>query len=195
MIRSGLTIATGLAAAALLTAGSAMAQAPEASEPAFRFGEPAVFEMGELEAAVSVVIPAAARPSAEQETSTAGLITAEDLQAAQPAPDQAAASALPWYERFTVSTPSEFRSAWGEEAAQFRFSAGERWGFTLGLAESERGPQFELDDVSAGAFYELNSRFRVGTNLRFTSPTEDVFGQQQDEERVPELKFESAFRF
>ena len=48
--------------------------------------------------------------------------------------------------------------------------------------------------MSAGAFYELSDRFRVGTNLRFSSPTEDVFGEQ-GEERAPELKFESAFRF
>ncbi|TGY89002.1 hypothetical protein E5163_07670 [Marinicauda algicola] len=109
--------------------------------------------------------------------------------------EPAAGSSLPWYERFTVSTPSEYHSAWGEEATEFSFTAGERWGFTLGIAEQEHGPQqFELEDVRAGAFYELSSRFRVGTNLRFSSPTADVFGQE-GEDSVPELKFESAFRF
>lgn len=193
MVRMGLKIATGLGAAAMLTAGSAFAQAGGPAEPAFRFGESPLFTVQELEAAVAVSLPSAPRQG-DGETSMAGLPQSGGLEPVVQAADTGSASALPWYERFTVSTPSEFRSAWGEEAAEFRFSAGERWGFTLGLAETERGPQFELDDVSAGAFYELNSRFRVGTNLRFSSPTQDVFGQQ-GEERVPELKFESAFRF
>ena len=89
---------------------------------------------------------------------------------------------------------ANLQSAWGEEATQFQFSAGERWGFSFGIAESQRGPQFQLNDVTAGAFYDLTDRFRLGTNLRFTSPEEDVFGQPS-EEQVPELKFESAFRF
>ena len=108
--------------------------------------------------------------------------------------DRSSCAGRPAGPRFTVSTPTNFRSAWGDDATEFRFSAGERWGFTLGFTEQERGPQIQLDDMSAGAFYELSDRFRVGTNLRFSSPTEDVFGEQ-GEERAPELKFESAFRF
>ncbi|MEO1039065.1 MAG: NtrZ family periplasmic regulatory protein [Pseudomonadota bacterium] len=116
------------------------------------------------------------------------------LRPLTPTEDSGSASALPWYERFTEAQPQRLNSAWGGQAAEFSFSAGERWGFTLGFADSVRGPQFELEDVSAGAFFRLNDRFRLGGELRFTSPEEDVFGEA-GEERGPELKFESAFRF
>ena len=116
------------------------------------------------------------------------------LQPINPVQDSGRATSLPWYERFTVAPVADLQSAWGAEAAEFQFSAGERWGFSFGITESERGPQFQLNDVTAGAFYDLTDRFRLGTNLRFSSPEEDVFGQPSDEQ-VPELKFESAFRF
>lgn len=184
-------------AAALLTAASAFAQAAEPQSEAFRFSGTSVSAVQELDAAIEIqpLVAQSAAASVAQASVTADDSPAEPgLQTMSPATDAARSASAPWYERFTVSTPSEFRSAWGEESTEFSFSAGERWGFTLGIAEQERGPQFDLEDVSAGAFYELNNRFRVGTNLRFSSPTEDVFGQQ-GEERVPELKFESAFRF
>lgn len=180
-----LRIATGLAAAALLTAGQAYAQSGE-----FRLGG-GEFEFSEFEGIPTLTLTAGQAGDTGSEAQTG---EEPGLEAVDPANDTGTASALPWYERFTVSTPTNFRSAWGDDATEFRFSAGERWGFTLGFTEQERGPQFQLDDMSAGAFYELSDRFRVGTNLRFSSPTEDVFGEQ-GEERAPELKFESAFRF
>lgn len=116
------------------------------------------------------------------------------LEPIAPEADSGSASALPWYERFTVAQPERLNAAWGGARAEFNFSAGERWGFTLGFDENDRGPQFELEDVRAGAYFRLTDRIRLGGAVRFTSPEEDVFGEQA-EDRAPELKFESAFRF
>ncbi len=116
------------------------------------------------------------------------------LEPIAPASDSGSATALPWYERFTVAQPERLNAAWGGARAEFNFSAGERWGFTLGFDENDRGPQFEIEDVRAGAFFRLTDRIRLGGAVRFTSPEEDVFGEQ-GEDRAPELKFESAFRF
>jgi len=85
-------------------------------------------------------------------------------------------------------------SVWGEQAEQFRFSAGERWGISLGISQRMRGQSFELQDVSAGAFYALTDRVRIGGEFRFTAPEEDIFGEEPDS-RAPQLRFESAFRF
>ena len=109
-------------------------------------------------------------------------------------PDTPTGSAVAWHERFTVAPAGRMASVWGEQAEQFRFSAGERWGFTLGVAQRLRGANFELQDVSAGAFYSLTDRVRIGGEFRFTAPEEDIFGEEPDR-RTPQLRFESAFRF
>lgn len=109
-------------------------------------------------------------------------------------PDTGSASALPWYERFTVA-PSESYAVWGGAPREFQLEAGERWGVTLGYSEGGRSVQdFSLDDFSAGAFFEFSERVRVGGELRFTSPEEEIFGEEA-ERKTPELRFESAFRF
>ena len=109
-------------------------------------------------------------------------------------PDVGSASALPWYQRFTVA-PSESRAVWAQPAEGFRLQAGQRWGVTLGYTAEPRSRQdFDLQDFSAGAFFEFSERFRFGGQVRFTSPEEEIFGEE-GEERAPEIKFESAFRF
>ena len=110
------------------------------------------------------------------------------------AADTGSASALPWYERFTVA-PSESYAVWGAAPREFQLEAGDRWGVTLGYSEAGRTAQdFSLDDFSAGAFFEFSERVRVGGELRFTSPEEQIFGEET-ERKTPELRFESAFRF
>lgn len=109
-------------------------------------------------------------------------------------PDTPTGSAVAWHQRFTVAPAGRMASVWGEQAEQFRFSAGERWGFSLGISQRMRGPQFDLQDVSAGAFYSFNDRIRIGGEFRFTAPEEDIFGDEPDR-RAPQLRFESAFRF
>lgn len=186
------SLLTGFVVAALFAAPSALAQeSPEASIQLR--GVSLAEEMADtLANAGFVSLPdAAALPApsdADEPTPPSG------LQPLAPAEDSGSASALPWYERFTEARPQRLTTAWGDQAAQFSFTAGERWGFTLGFADRVRGRQFELADMSAGAFFRLNDRFRLGGELRFSSPEEDVFGEE-GEERSPELKFESAFRF
>ena len=110
------------------------------------------------------------------------------------APDTGSASALPWYERFTVA-PSESYAVWGGTPQEFQLEAGDRWGVTLGYSQAGRSAQdFSLDDFSAGAFFEFSERVRFGGELRFTSPEEEIFGEDT-ERKTPELRFESAFRF
>ena len=66
---------------------------------------------------------------------------------------------------------------------------------TFGYTESDRLPQdLGFDDISAGAFYDFSERFRIGGQFRFTSPEEEIFGEDT-ETKEPELRFESAFRF
>jgi len=108
--------------------------------------------------------------------------------------DRGSASALAWYERFTLA-PSATQSVWARPSDEFRLQAGKRWGVTLGYSEAARGSQgVDLQDFSAGAFIEFSDHFRFGGELRFTSPEEEVFGEE-GEEQTPEIRFESAFRF
>jgi DNA-binding protein YbaB len=118
-----------------------------------------------------------------------------DLTPATGLADTGSASALPWYQRFTLA-PAETRSVWGNRSVQeFQIQAGARWGVTLGYADSDRRQQtFGLEDFSAGAFFSLSDRVRLGGQLRFTSPEDEIFGEE-GEERRPEIRFESAFRF
>lgn len=109
-------------------------------------------------------------------------------------PDTPTASATAWQQRFTMAPAGRMASVWGEQAEQFRFSAGDRWGISLGISQRMRGQAFELQDVSAGAFYSLTDRVRIGGEFRFTAPEEDIFGEEP-ERRAPQLRFESAFRF
>lgn len=117
-------------------------------------------------------------------------LNSEPLEADQ----SGTATALAWYERFTVA-PSESHAVWGVRQREFQLQGGNRWGVTIGYTESDRLPQnLSLDDISAGAFYDFSERFRFGGELRFTSPEEEIFGEDT-ERKQPELRFESAFRF
>lgn len=108
--------------------------------------------------------------------------------------DRGSASALPWYERFTLA-PAASQSVWARPSDEFRLQAGDRWGVTLGYSQPARGSEgIDLQDFSAGAFISFSDHFRFGGELRFTSPEETVFGED-GEEKTPEIRFESAFRF
>lgn len=106
---------------------------------------------------------------------------------------EGSASALPWFQRFTVA-PTEPQILW-TNSENFEMQAGDRWGVTLGYSQGQRSAQtFELEDFRAGAFFELTERVRLGGQLRFTSPEEEIFGEET-EDRAPEVRFESAFKF
>jgi len=72
-------------------------------------------------------------------------------------------------------------------------AAGDKWGFTFGLENSD-AHSFDLDGVSAGAFFDITPRIRVGGALSFTE-SDAFFAQGAVREDIPEVKFESAFKF
>jgi opacity protein-like surface antigen len=179
----------GLATAALI-AVPAMASAQEA-DGAMRLSG-AVRFAADLPS-VQLTAPALTFDEAELsviEEAVADPVQSEPLEADQ----TGTASAIAWYERFTIA-PSESHAVWGVRQREFQLQGGDRWGVTFGYSESDRLPQdFSLDDISAGAFYDFSERFRFGGQLRFTSPEEEIFGEDT-ERKEPELRFESAFRF
>lgn len=101
----------------------------------------------------------------------------------------------PWFDAFTLSLDEDLPPAL-EELPTLDWEADSgRWGLTFGIRDEEF-EALELDDVSAGAFVNVGDRFRFGGQLRFTSPEDDLFMiNPDDEERAPEVKFESSFRF
>lgn len=179
----------GLATAALI-AVPAMAAAQE-SDDAMRLSG-AVRFAADLP---SVQLTAPALTFDEAELSLIEDAVADPVQSEPMEADQTGtASAIAWYERFTIA-PSESHAVWGVRQREFQLQGGDRWGVTFGYSESDRLPQdFSLDDISAGAFYDFSERFRFGGQLRFTSPEEEIFGEDT-ERKEPELRFESAFRF
>lgn len=140
---------------------------------------------------IDVIVPELlAAPSPQSVTQSAEL---SDQTGFQGETDTGSASALRWYQRFT-GAPSEPEILWSG-AESFQMEAGDRWGVTLGYSQGERSPQnFDLHDFRAGAFFELTERVRLGGQLRFTSPEEEIFGEES-EDRTPEVRFESAFKF
>ncbi len=128
--------------------------------------------------------------------------TARELRpvASTPAPQAAQA---PWYERFTFG--SEVRdgaNSWlprGETRASAVVSS--RWGVTFGVNQEARAalaPRAGESSgrASAGAFYQVSPKFRVGGAV--TLPDEQLgVSQRRDERksREPGVKIESAVRF
>ncbi|MAK65237.1 MAG: hypothetical protein CMF75_10945 [Maricaulis sp.] len=104
----------------------------------------------------------------------------------------------PWYEAFTLSMNDSPHPELTEIETFDWESAGGRWGITLGI-DDHSDTRIAREDVSAGAFVNLGDRFRVGGELRFTSPDSEYFTLRGDstleDRREPEIKFESALRF
>lgn len=78
---------------------------------------------------------------------------------------------------------------------RFEFSAGSNWGFTLGFA-NDRESLFDPEAVSAGAFYRVSPRLRIGGEFNFIDSDESlVLDTTPVDNQAAELKLESAFRF
>jgi hypothetical protein len=122
--------------------------------------------------------------------------------AVTPAPQTAQA---PWYERFTFG--SELRdgaNAWvprGESRTSAVVDSRSRWGVTFGVNQEARAalaPRAgqSTSRASAGAFYQVSPKFRVGGAV--TIPDEQLsVSQRRDDKkaREPGVKVESAIRF
>lgn len=178
-----------LAVGAFASAGSAWAQD---SEGAVRLT--GSVQLAPQFEAFSLTIPESLRAHASLED-VVPVIEQPRVRTMEVAPDTASATALPWFERFTLA-PSETFAVWAGAPREFQLQAGDRWGLTLGYSQGSRSAQdFDLQDFSAGAFFRFSDRVQLGGELRFTSPEEEIFGEEPEGEKQPELRFESAFRF
>ncbi|WP_019960431.1 NtrZ family periplasmic regulatory protein [Woodsholea maritima] len=187
----------GLAAGTLVCTAMAVAQPVDSAAPAPEFNlQGEGINLAPLEQFGLSITPSQEddRPALNAESAPTSAQNSEAYAANLATNSAPSTSSLPWYKQFTVAPSEGLNSAWGNEGTQFHFSAGERWGFTLGFDQSQAGPQFGSDDVTAGAFFDLNERITVGGEFRFSSPEGDVFGLET-ENKDPEIKFESAFRF
>lgn len=142
---------------------------------------------------VAIVAMAACGPAFARETRPAQTLSAP--QAAQ----------APWYERFTFG--SEMRdgaNAWvprGEARTAAVVDSRSRWGVTFGVSQEARpavAPRTGQSTAatSAGAFYQISPKFRVGGAV--TIPDEQLGVSQRRGERKtrePGVKVESAIRF
>lgn len=100
-----------------------------------------------------------------------------------------------WYDAFTLSMNESSNPIFDEPAIVDWESENGRWGIMLGITDGRNESQLDDPDLSASAFYNFGDRFRVGGQVRLTTPEDDLFRDQENEERHPEVKFESALRF
>ena len=107
-------------------------------------------------------------------------------------------STAPWYERFTFGSEIDSGvNAWtprGEPKATIRVSPRSRWGVTFGMQEESQRPLDRRNgQTSAGAFYDLTPKFRVGGQV--VLPQDGATNRTDSRSRAPSVKVESAFRF
>jgi len=112
--------------------------------------------------------------------------------------NSAAPSTAPWYERFTFGSEIDSGvNAWaprGEPKATIRVSPRSRWGVTFGMQEESQRPLDRRNgQTSAGAFYDLTPKVRVGGQV--VVPQDGAVNGSENRGRGPSLKVESAFRF
>lgn len=134
-----------------------------------------------------------------------GQAAARDQKAAAPIVPAPQTAQAPWYERFTFG--SEVRdgaNSWvprGEVKAAVKVDPRSRWGVTLGVQQDPVTPFTPRNGqasgrTSAGAFYQVSPKFRVGGEV--VVPNEQLgVSQSRDrsQRREPGVKVESAFRF
>lgn len=96
---------------------------------------------------------------------------------------------------FRSATPGAANAWTFNEAPSLELNAGEKWRFTFDLDQNPE--RMEFDGVSAGAFFDVTPRMRLGGALSLSDEnnafTRASNGQLSGD--VPEVKFESAFKF
>tara|TARA_R110000868_G_scaffold229089_2_gene482056 strand:- start:12371 stop:12841 length:471 start_codon:yes stop_codon:yes gene_type:complete len=114
---------------------------------------------------------------------------------AQPATPGDLGVETPWYEAFTLSMNENLRPGLDLETTVDWESPGGRWGVRVGIQEGGADLRNDTSDLSAGAFINLGDRIRLGGQVRLISPDDQIFRLTENNERQPEIKFESALRF
>lgn len=118
-----------------------------------------------------------------------------------------AASATPWYQRFTTSngvTESITGDAEDDRVLAPAWTLSQRWGVTLDVREAQRIERLPEggrgDQASLGAFYQFTPSVRVGGEVSVEAPERPAAGiatspTETDEEPRADVRIESAFRF
>jgi hypothetical protein len=98
---------------------------------------------------------------------------------------------------FTFRTqPGSDLGAWSfnpSPSPSLELSAGEKWRFTLDLDSSLQS--FDFEGVRAGAFFNITPRMSLGGALSISDENDAITRAGAFDGEVPEVKFESAFRF
>lgn len=98
-----------------------------------------------------------------------------------------------WYETFTLNADMAPGVNLDFPDSEVEFDSGDGWGFTLGFDRND-DQRREFDSIELGVDVDLNQRFRFGGSIRFSNPDNLVTGPEFDE-RSPEVKFETGWRF
>lgn len=125
----------------------------------------------------------------------AGSMTAAaPVYAAQDAVSAASnADATAWYETYTLSADMAPGVNLDFPDNEVEFGSGDGWGFTLGFDRNDEQRR-EFDAIEFGVDVDFNRRFRFGGSIRFSNPDNLVAGPEF-EDRTPEVKFETGWRF
>ncbi len=122
-----------------------------------------------------------------------GLDTTLDLAPETPSPE--------WHTRFTLNVAGEVGAlSWNDRlngsslTDVVEIPTGAKWGFTLGIPTRDAA-DLDFDTMSAGAFFNLTPRMRIGGQFSFTSPEAGLVAPGAIDRDEPEVKLESAFRF
>lgn len=114
-----------------------------------------------------------------------------DLALAQPLGETAL-----WDETFTLRGLEDSIPVGSMEYEGLTFTAGDRFGVSLGIDFDDSDPT-DFDDVSAAAFYNWSPRLSFGGQVSLSTERAELFNDPTtvDEEEAPEVKILSYFRF
>lgn len=118
------------------------------------------------------------------------------------APDAAVSIApeapiAPWYQEFTQNEDRFDLSGYAidQSGPSVEWDVDENWGVSLGFRSGSNASNEDLNGVSAGAYFKLSPRLRVGGELGYRSGQDNLAGLRTPETASPQIKLESAFRF
>lgn len=91
-------------------------------------------------------------------------------------------------------------NAWAlQDAPALELSAGDKWRFTFDLDNrvGQGADRLDLESLRAGAFFDVTPRMRLGGALSFSGEDDAITRASGGafSNDVPEVKFESAFKF